>query len=356
MFPLFRSSVKNIFRGLFAYIGKSYKDKNNIKYKIVAQEYNENGQPIIVAQLVNSPREVLKSSAIELAKDQEQLSKFSAKDIISIACIANTEKEPIIIYTQSTVYKYYSLLAMLFGCMLIISNIISVKLASFFGITITCGSICYPLTYILGDIITEVYGYKRARQLIWGAVICNLLLVFFVSLSIATTPSMYWPHQEEYILILGAVPRIIFASLIAYGCGEFTNSYIIARLKMLYKGDGLFARILSATIISVTLDTLVFITIAYSGMLPFANLLGLALTLYTQKVVTELFMIPVTMWAINTLKNRESADMFDYNTNFTPFSLDVQYLESDNKMSDKFVEPNSSSEFQAPYHISNLGK
>lgn len=333
---------------------QTYTDKYQIEHKVVGQEVDDKGNLIIIAQLVNSPREILKEPATKIAKDKQLLSTFSIEDITGIIAAANTDKDPIVIYNQSTVYKYYSLLAMLFGAMLITSNIASSKLASFFGITVTGGFICYPLTYVLGDIITEVYGYKRARQLIWGAIICNLSLAFFIQLTIALPPSEYWHNQNEYSSVLSVVPRIIISSLIAYGIGEFINSYVIAKLKILCKGSKLLTRILSATFISVTLDTFIFVTLAYSGIMPFVNLIYFTLIVYIQKVISELLTVPFTIWAINKLKDAEKLDVFDYGTNFTPFSLDVEYLESDNKMSGKFIEPTVHEDFAGNYSIKNL--
>jgi hypothetical protein len=289
-----------------SYIHSAFITNYNQKsvYEIKDYYKNDDGKQIIVSKIINTPKTVFSMQAIDLvSKHKDILSGFSIDDIVNIVALVSTENEPRIIYNKPTVYKYYSLLAMLFGSMLITSNIASSKLASMFGITITGGALCYPLTYVLGDIITEVYGYKRARQLIWGSILCNILLVLFLELTIIAPPSIYWHKQSEFALILGAVPRIISASLIAYWCGEFVNSYILAKIKITFKGQGLLKRILSSTIISTTVDTLIFIIIAYTGVMPLSSFIPFLITVYIQKSICALLAVPLTMLIINKLKS-----------------------------------------------------
>jgi len=339
-----------------AYI-RNYSSKKFV-YEIKDCHKNNDGKQIIVAKIVNSPKSVFSMPAIDLVlKRKDILSGFSIDDIVSIVSIVSTEKEPKVIYNKPTIYKYYSLIAMLFGAMLITSNIAASKLILIFGFTMTGGAFCYPFTYVLGNIITEVYGYKRARQLIWGAIICNILLIFFIQLTIFATPSIYWHKQKEFALILGAVPRIVLASLVGYWCGEFVNSYIIAKIKIIYYGRGLLTRILSSSVISITVDTLIFVTIAYTGVMSAIDLMYFTIGVYLKKVLCEFLTIPLTMWVINRLKVAEQVDIFDYNTDFTPFSFNVTYTELNNKLSEYLEENNyESDKSKSFYHRINLSK
>lgn len=336
----------------------NYKNKTYV-YTIKDCHRNAYGQQIIVAKIIDSPRSVFTMSAIDLVlKRKDILCGFNIDDIVNIVGLATTEKEPKVTYNKPTLYKFYSIIAMLFGAMLVTANITSSKLITVFGITMTGGALCYPLTYILGDIITEVYGYKRARQLIWGAVICNILLIFFIQLTIIAPPSIYWHNQKEFALILGAVPRIVLASLVAYWCGEFTNSYIMAKFKIAYKGKNLLTRIISSTIVSITVDTLIFILIAYTGVMSFIDLILFLFGVYIKKILCEFLLIPLTIWIINRLKVIENLDIFDINTNFTPFSFDVLYSDSNNRLSTFHREESKDDQEKCknPYSINNIFK
>lgn len=320
-----------------AYLRKS--DARKAVYEIKDSYRNGYGQQIVVAKIIDSPRGLFKMPATELVlRRKDILYGFSIDDVVNIVGLATVEKETLVTEIQPTAYKYYAPLAMLFGAVLIIANVASSKLISFFGMTMTGGTLAYPLAYILGDIITEVYGYKRARQLIWGAMLCNILLVFFLQLTIMAPPSIYWHNQSEYALILGAVPRIVFASLIAYWTGEFLNSYVIAKFKIAYNGQNLFGRIASSSMIGITTDTLIFILVAYSGVIPLSEMLSFSIRVYVSKLLCEFLAIPITMWIINQLKVSEQLDIYDINTDFTPFSIDVSYSSINNRMSQELSE------------------
>lgn len=270
----FLSSVISKIYSIFVYIKNAYIQKNENKNVYQVSEFyrNNHGKQIVVAKIIDSPRGFFKLPATELALTRRDLlSGFSIDDVINIVGLAATEKEAKIFYKKPTAYKYFAFLAMLFGAALITANIASSKLITIFGITMTGGSLPYPIAYILGDIITEVYGFKRARQLIWGAIACNLFLVFFLYLTIISPPSEYWHNQNEYALILGSVPRIVFASLVSYWIGEFLNSYVIAKMKIAYDGQSLWKRIIASSIVGITTDTLIFVIIAYAWVIPLVS-------------------------------------------------------------------------------------
>jgi len=343
---------------ILAYIENSFlrkiDDKKSI-YEIKDSYRNNHGQQIIVAKITNLPRSVFKIRVMDLVlKNKDILSGFSVDDIVNIVGLAAVEKEPFIVGKRSTAYKYYAPLAMLFGSVLTTANIASSKLISFFGETMTGGTFVYPLAYVLGDIVTEVYGYKRARQLIWGSILCSIIFVFFLQLIIAAPPSIYWHNQSEYALILGAVPRIIFASLIAHWVGEFLNSYIIAKFKIAYNGQNLLGRIVSSSLVGITTNTLIFVFIGYVGVIPFSEMLPFSTRICVVKLLCQFFSIPITMWMINRLKTIEQLDIFDINTDFTPFSLDITYSDINNKLAGEHLEED---EEQRPItHLSNLVK
>jgi uncharacterized integral membrane protein (TIGR00697 family) len=293
----------------------------------------KNGNYIVVAKEDGNPRGVFKIAATDLVTvKKDLLSKFSLEDKIHIIGLATTEKPPTVVIQTTEHFRYFSLLAMIFGCSLIASNVASSKLMTFFGVTLTGGTLPYLLTYVMGDIITEVYGYKRTRQLIWGAIACNLIAVFFITLAIKAPASPFWRHQKEYAFILGSIPRIITASMIGYFSGEFLNSYLIAKLKIFHSGHRLWFRIICASIVAMTVDNFLFLFVSYWHVLPFYEMVQFSSRSYLFGLVFEWLSIPLTTFIAKKLKSIERVDVFDINTNFTPFSLDVDY----NKKSDHF--------------------
>lgn len=285
-----------------------------------------NGNYIVVAKEEGNPRGVFKIAATDLVTlKKDLLSKFSLEDKINIIGLATTEKPPTVIIQTTEHFRYFSLLAMIFGCSLIASNIASSKLMTFFGVTLTGGTLPYLLTYVMGDIITEVYGYKRTRQLIWGAIACNLIAVLFITLAIKAPASPFWSHQKEYAFILGSIPRIITASMISYFSGEFLNSYVIAKLKIFHDGNKLWLRIICASIVAMTVDNFLFLSVSYWHVLPFYEMVQFSSRSYLLGLIFEWLSIPFITFIAKKLKSIEHVDVFDINTNFTPFSLDVDY-------------------------------
>lgn len=286
----------------------------------------KNGHYVVVAKEEGNPRGVFKIDATVLVTSKKDLlSKFSLEDKINIIGLATTERPPTIVVQTTEHFRYFSLLAMIFGCSLIASNIAASKLMMFFGVTLTGGTLPYLITYVMGDIITEVYGYKRTRQLIWGAIACNLIAVLFITLAINATPSPFWAYQKEYAFILGAIPRIITASMISYFSGEFINSYVIAKLKIFHDGNKLWLRIICASIVAMTVDNFLFLSVSYWHVLPFYEMVQFSSRSYFIGLIFEWLSIPFITIVANKLKSIEHVDIFDVNTNFTPFSLDVDY-------------------------------
>ena len=289
---------------------------------------NKSGNYVVVAKEEGNSRGIFKLPATKLVSTRKDLlSKFSLDDKINIIGLAATECPPNVSVKRTEQFRYFPLLAMIFGCALVATNIASSKLIEIFGITLSGGTGSYELTFFMGGVITEVYGYKRARQLIWGAIACNLIVLLFISISIYMPASPLWPHQDAYAFILGSVPPIICASLISYFSSEFLNSYIVAKLKILHKGKKLWFRIIVSSLIAITVDNFMFLSLSYWGSISFSQILSLSNKSYFISLLFEWLSIPIMSKITKKLKKVENIDIFDIKTKFTPFSLDVNYPE-----------------------------
>jgi len=215
-------------------------------------------------------------------------------------------------------YNWFTFIASLFVTTLIVSNIIAVKLLSFWGFIIPAGVILFPITYIVVDILTEVYGYERARQVIWIGFLCNLIAVGAIWLAGILPSAPFWKTQAAYDSILGFAPRLLLASFIAYLFGEFLNSYILAKLKVMTKGRLLWVRTIGSTIAGQGVDSAIFIVIAFSGVMRPGDLIATILSQWAIKVSYEALATPLTYFAVNRLKAIEKVDHFDTDTNFNP--------------------------------------
>ncbi|MGF1482087.1 MAG: queuosine precursor transporter [Cyanophyceae cyanobacterium] len=218
-------------------------------------------------------------------------------------------------------FKHLDTIAALFVAVLLISNIASTKIVDLGVFTFDGGTLLFPLSYIFGDILTEVYGYSRSRKVIWLGFISAGLMSVTLTIVGALPPAADWPYQDAYNQILGLTPRIIVASLIAYFAGEFSNSYTLAKLKVITQGRWLWTRTVSSTLIGQILDTALFILIAFTGVVPHRLLLPLILSNYLFKCGVEILLTPATYWFTHWLKHQEQEDYYDSNTNFNPFRL-----------------------------------
>jgi uncharacterized integral membrane protein (TIGR00697 family) len=189
------------------------------------------------------------------------------------------------------------------------------------GYVIPGAIVIFPISYIIGDVLTEVYGFAKARTVIWIGFGANLFAVGTFMLVGALPAAGFWEHGDAYATILGATPRILAASFAAYLIGEFTNSYILARLKVAMAGRHLWVRTLGSSIIAQTLDSGVFITIAFFGVFPTEVLVTLILTQIVFKLGYEVLATPITYAVVGWLKKSEGVDHFDNATSFNPFAL-----------------------------------
>jgi queuosine precursor transporter len=216
-------------------------------------------------------------------------------------------------------YRYFDIILGLFVAVLLISNIASTKIIQIWKFTFDGGTILFPLSYIFGDILTEVYGYRKARKAIWVGFFSAFLMSVVLWVIGILKPAQGWDLQNSYIAILGQTPRIVGASLIAYFAGEFINSFILAKVKIITKGRWLWIRTIGSTIAGELIDTLLFCFIAFYGLYPNKLLLAIIISNYVFKVGLEIILTPATYKIVRFLKYRENEDYYDYKTNFNPF-------------------------------------
>jgi len=220
------------------------------------------------------------------------------------------------------VYKYYDIILGAFVTVYLCSNLIGpAKAVLFEGFTFGAGVLFFPISYIFGDVLTEVYGYARARKVIW----CGFGAMAFASLMatvvVAMPPAPDWPFQKAYEDIFGQTPRIVAASLCAFFAGEFINSYTLAKMKIWTKGKWLWTRVVGSTVAGEAMDSLIFYPLAFLGTWTPHLVLEVMMTNYVLKVLVEVVMVPVTYRIVAFLKRHENEDYYDTHTNFTPFSL-----------------------------------
>jgi uncharacterized integral membrane protein (TIGR00697 family) len=218
-------------------------------------------------------------------------------------------------------YRYFDLIMALFVAVLLISNVASSKILKLGPFTFDGGTILFPISYIFGDILTEVYGYSRSRRVIWVGFACAGLMAGVFALVGALPPAEGWENQAAYEAILGTTPRIVLGSLIAYFAGEFSNSYTLARMKILTQGRWLWTRTIGSTLVGQGVDTVLFVTIAFAGTLPWSLFWSIIASNYIFKVGLEAAMTPATYQITNFLKHAENEDVYDTDTDFNPFKL-----------------------------------
>ncbi|MBI4233801.1 MAG: queuosine precursor transporter [Chloroflexi bacterium] len=215
----------------------------------------------------------------------------------------------------------FLLLTVLFVTTLLTSNIMAVKLMGIAGQVLFAAIIIFPISYILGDVLTEVYGYRHARLVIWLGFLCNLVMVLAFWAGGMLPPAPVWKGQDAYETILGSTPRILAASFAAYLVGEFSNSLILSRMKLLTAGRWLWARTIGSTIVGEGLDSLVFGTLALGGIVPRDVLLHIVLVQWLAKMAYEVLATPVTYAVVAYLKRKEGVDAYDRDISLNPLAL-----------------------------------
>lgn len=204
---------------------------------------------------------------------------------------------------------------------LLTANIIAVKPLVAAGWILPAGIVIFPISYILGDVLTEVYGYRRARQVIWLGFACNVLAVSAIALAGVLPAAPFWKGQEAYELILGYTPRLLLASFIAYLMGEFANAFVLAKLKIATEGRWLWTRTIGSTLVGQLLDSAVFITLAFAGVWLLDDLVWSIFIQWIAKSGYEAAATPLTYLIITYLKRREGQDAYDRDVDFNPLKL-----------------------------------
>jgi uncharacterized integral membrane protein (TIGR00697 family) len=221
-------------------------------------------------------------------------------------------------------YRWYPVVVAVFVTCLITANIIAVKPVEVGGFIFPAAVVIFPLAYIFGDILTEVYGYARARQTIWIGFACNLIAVVAIYAGGLLPAAGFWPDQAAYGAILGFTPRLLLASFIAYLIGEFLNSFVLAKLKIRTAGRYLWVRTIGSTLVGELADSIVFITVAFLGVWPSDQMLTAVVTQWSIKVIYEIAATPLTYAIVGRLKRAEGMDVYDRATNFTPFKFEAE--------------------------------
>jgi len=230
---------------------------------------------------------------------------------------------------QTRQYRYYDLVMAAFVCVLICSNLIGpAKIAQitlpYLGtVTFGAGVLFFPISYVFGDILTEVYGYARARKVIWAGFTGLGFASFMAAVVVALPPAPFWNNQPAYEIAFGSTWRIVLASMCAYFCGEFVNSYVLAKMKILTAGKWLWTRTIGSTIFGEAVDSSLFYPLAFygTGIIPNDKLPLVMLSQFVIKVGVEVVFTPVTYKLVNALKRAEREDYYDRHTDFNPFTL-----------------------------------
>lgn len=211
--------------------------------------------------------------------------------------------------------------AALFVATLVTSNVIAVKVADVGPLVVPAAIVIFPLAYLFGDVLTEVWGYTTARAVIWTGFLANVVVVLFIAAAVAIPADPHYADQAAYARVLGQTPRLVVASLAAYLCGEFLNSFVLARLKVATNGRWLWTRTIGSTLIGQGVDSAVFITLAFAGTQPWSLLLVIIRDLWLVKVVYEIVATPLTYAIVSALKRLEGVDTYDRSTNFAPIPV-----------------------------------
>jgi uncharacterized integral membrane protein (TIGR00697 family) len=223
--------------------------------------------------------------------------------------------------TDTRYSMWFVFVAAIFTTCLITANIIAVKLVTIFGLMVPAAIIIFPLSYVFGDVLTEVYGYRQARRVIWLGFFCNLLTVAAIWVTQLLPPAPFFDAQGAYERILGYTPRILAASFLAYLVGEFANSFVLAKMKIATGGRWLWSRTIGSTLAGQALDSTVFIVLAFAGTIPGDVLLWAVVTQWLMKSAYEAAVTPFTYLVVNFLKKREGIDVYDRDTRFNPLLL-----------------------------------
>lgn len=219
-------------------------------------------------------------------------------------------------------YRYYDLVMAAFVTVLLCANLIGPgKVARIGPVTFGAGVLFFPISYIFGDILTEVYGYARARKVVWSGFAALAFASFMAAVVVAFPPAPGWPHQSAYETVFGSTWRIVLASLVAFWAGEFCNSFVLAKMKVWSEGRHLYRRTIGSTIVGEGIDSVIFYHVAFLGVWPYDQLGTVLVSNYVIKCAWETLATPITYRVVAWLKRAEREDFYDRDTDFNPFKL-----------------------------------
>ncbi len=317
------------FKNLLTIFSSKNAKSANTKYRIVSvdSQFQQTGMVNVKIQEVGSSHMFIRP--VNSLYTNDAINYFSKEDVAHLAALYAAEQTQNISlinhfplrnsHTKASIV----IVGILFSAFLILSNLSAFKLVQYGKIAFPAGLVFFPLTYIFDDILTEVYGFKVSRRVIWTALAANIIVTLGTLLTTYLPASPYWDHQQAYSLIYHAAPRIFIASTFGYMLGEFSNSIILAKMKVLTAGNHLWLRAITSTIVGVGIDTTVFTHIAFLSTVPYTYIWKIILTMYLLKVVYEVCAMPITYIVSNYLKAKDNVDHYDFQTIFNPFSLAV---------------------------------
>lgn len=233
--------------------------------------------------------------------------------------IFSNKNEDVVI--SSTKIGYYHIFAISFSFIFIISNLAAIKIGYFFGVFLDTGTAYFPLLYIINDIVTEVYGFKASRRIIWLAIFANILFVFLLSIAVNLPSADGYFTNYAFNTLFVLSPRILVASISSFLIGEYINSVILSTSKISFKGKLFMFRAVISTFIGVTLESFLFATIAFYGVIPTMEIFYMTITLIFAKVLYGLVSVPISAKIVKFLKISENVDFYDYKTKFNIFSI-----------------------------------
>jgi len=222
---------------------------------------------------------------------------------------------------KSKVTVSFMLMGILFSMCLVLSNILAVKQFEIFGFPSTAGLIIFPISYVINDCITEVWGFRKARLIIWIAFAVNFLAILLFQASVALTPAPHWTMQSSYASVLAQTPRIALASLLAFLVGSFLNSYVMSKMKILHKGKKFGQRAVASTLVGELADTLVFSTIGFLFVIPTSVVFQIIVVETIAKTLFEILVLPITRRVVNYVKQTEETDVYDEDISYSVIKI-----------------------------------
>ena len=222
---------------------------------------------------------------------------------------------------KQSVNLAFALLGILFCVCLSLANILEVKIVSVGALTITAGLIVFPISYIINDCVAEVWGYRKARLLIWAGFVANFIAVAFIQLAIWLPAASSWPHQEAVAALFGLTPRIALASFLAFLVGSFINAYVMSRMKLASRGRHFSLRAVVSTLLGEGADSLLFFPLAFGGILPAETIGVMILSQTLLKSAYEVVALPVTVRVVRLVKRYSGADVYDDKVSYNIFKI-----------------------------------